>query len=119
MSELGGKQNAENDHAIRDEIVTLPWLGRITVGSSGFRYARIDAIDPAHPASLSQVRAVLQIRAHSLCVGSFKCDDERLNRIWKVGAYTVQLNMQNYLWDGIKARPVGMDRRHASGSEHH
>ncbi|HZQ45421.1 MAG TPA: alpha-L-rhamnosidase, partial [Verrucomicrobiae bacterium] len=60
MSDLGGKQNAENDHAIRDQIITLPWLGRITVGSSGFRFVRIDAIDPAHAAALSQVRAVLQ-----------------------------------------------------------
>jgi hypothetical protein len=101
MAELGGKQNAENDHAIRDQIITLPWLGRITVGSSGFRFVRIDAIDPAHPAALSQVRAVLQIRDIPY-VGSFKCDDERINRIWQVGAYTVQLNMQNYLWDGIK-----------------
>ena len=101
MSELGGKQNAENDHAIRDQIITLPWLGRITVGSSGFRFARIDAIDPGRVASLGQVRAVPQIRDIPW-VGSFKCDDERLNRIWQVGAYTVQLNMQNYLWDGIK-----------------
>jgi hypothetical protein len=35
-------------------------------------------------------------------VGTFRCDDERLNRIWDVGAYTVHLNMQDYLWDGIK-----------------
>ena len=35
-------------------------------------------------------------------VGSFRSDDERLNRIWEVGAYTVHLNMQDYLWDGIK-----------------
>jgi hypothetical protein len=25
-----------------------------------------------------------------------------LNRIWETGAYTVQLNMQDYLWDGAK-----------------
>ena len=35
-------------------------------------------------------------------LGSFKCSDERLNTIWKTGAYTTQLNMQDYLWDGIK-----------------
>jgi hypothetical protein len=34
--------------------------------------------------------------------GSFRCSDERLNRIWQTGAYTVHLNMQDYLWDGIK-----------------
>jgi hypothetical protein len=101
MAELGGKQNAQNDHAVRDQIITLPWLGKITIGPGGFRFVRIDAIDPKHPAQLSQVRAVLQIRDIPYA-GSFKCDDERLNQIWQVGAYTVHLNMQEYLWDGIK-----------------
>ena len=35
-------------------------------------------------------------------LGSFECSDERLNTIWQTGAYTVHLNMQDYLWDGIK-----------------
>jgi hypothetical protein len=82
-------------------VVTLPGLGKLTVGPSGFRFVRIDAVDAEHPVSLSQVRAVLQIRDIPY-VGSFRCNDERLNRIWQVGAYTVHLNMQDYLWDGIK-----------------
>lgn len=101
MSELGGKANAGNDHAVRDQVVTLPWLGKKRVGPSGFRFVRIDNVDPEIPVQLSQVRAVLQIRDIPY-VGSFRCDDERLNRIWQVGAYTVHLNMQEYLWDGIK-----------------
>jgi len=101
MAELGGKQNAQNDHAIRDQAVTLPWLGKKMIGPSGFRFARIDNEDPQLPVEISQVRAVLQIRDVPY-LGSFKCDDERLNRIWQVGAYTVHLNMQDYLWDGIK-----------------
>ena len=101
MAELGGTQNAQNDHAIRDQTVTLPWLGKKMVGPSGFRFVRIDNLDPELPVELSQVRAVLQVRDIPQ-VGSFRCDDERLNRIWAVGAYTVHLNMQEYLWDGIK-----------------
>jgi len=101
MAELGGKQNAQNDHAIRDQVVTLPWLGKKTVGPSGFRFVRIDNLDSQLPVELSQVRAALQIRDIPY-VGAFRCDDERLNRIWEVGAYTVHLNMQEYLWDGIK-----------------
>ena len=101
MAELGGAQNAQNDHAIRDQTVTLPWLGKKMVGPSGFRFVRIDNLDPELPVELSQVRAVLQVRDIPQ-VGSFRCDDERLNRIWAVGAYTVHLNMQEYLWDGIK-----------------
>jgi len=101
MAELGGKQNAQNDHAVRDQTVVLPWLGKKAVGPSGFRFVRLDAVDPEHPISLSQVRAVLVLR-NLPYVGSFRCNDERLNRIWQVGAYTVHLNMQEYLWDGIK-----------------
>ncbi len=101
MAELGGKQNAQNDHAVRDQTVVLPWLGKKTVGPSGFRFVRLDAVDPKHPVSLSQVRAVLVLRDLPY-LGSFRCDDERLNHIWQVGAYTVHLNMQEYLWDGIK-----------------
>jgi alpha-L-rhamnosidase len=101
MAELGGKQNAQNDHALRDQRVALPWLGKKMVGPSGFRFVRIDNEDPQWPVELSQVRAVLQIRDIPY-LGSFEGNDERLNQIWQVGAYTVHLNMQEYLWDGIK-----------------
>lgn len=29
---LGGKQNAGNDHAVRDQAVRIPWLGTQTIG---------------------------------------------------------------------------------------
>jgi len=101
MAELGGKQKAQNDHAVRDQTVVLPWLGKKTVGPSGFRFVRLDATDPRHPVALSQVQAVLVLRDLPY-LGAFRCDDERLNQIWNTGAYTVHLNMQEYLWDGIK-----------------
>lgn len=99
MSELRGDRNARNDHAARDQVVELPWCGSKVVGPSGFRFVRIDAID--EPFGISEVRGLLQMR-DAPWVGSFRCSDERLNRIWNTGAYTVQLNMQEYLWDGIK-----------------
>ena len=96
-----GERGAQNDHALRDQVVKLPWLGKTTVGPSGFRFVRIDNVDPKISAELSQVRAILTLRDVPY-IGSFKCSDERLNRIWETGAYTVHLNMQEYLWDGIK-----------------
>lgn len=45
MSEIG-KDGAINDHAMRDFIVTLHWLGRLEVGNSGFRFVRIDLVEP-------------------------------------------------------------------------
>ena len=100
MADLG-ERGAQNDHALRDLTVKLPWLGKTTVGPSGFRFIRIDNADPRINVELSQVRAILTLRDVPY-VGSFKCSDERLNRIWETGAYTVHLNMQEYLWDGIK-----------------
>jgi hypothetical protein len=100
MAELG-ERNAQNDHALRDQVVKLPWLGKTTIGPSGFRFVRIDNVDPKNDVQLSQVRAILTLRDVPY-VGSFKCSDARLNKIWLTGAYTVHLNMQDYLWDGIK-----------------
>jgi alpha-L-rhamnosidase len=96
-----GERGAQNDHALRDQVVKLPWLGKTTIGPSGFRFVRIDNVDLKTNVELSQVRAILTLR-DAPYVGSFKCSDERLNKIWETGAYTVHLNMQDYLWDGIK-----------------
>jgi alpha-L-rhamnosidase len=100
MAEID-ERGAQNDHSLRDQILKLPWLGKKTIGPSGFRFARIDNVDSKIDLQLSEVRAILQLRDIPY-VGSFKCSDERLNRIWATGAYTVHLNMQDYLWDGIK-----------------
>lgn len=100
MAEIG-ERGAQNDHALRDQVVKLPWLGKTTLGPSGFRFVRIDNADPKTSVELSQVRAILTLRDVPY-VGSFKCSDPRLDKIWATGAYTVHLNMQEYLWDGIK-----------------
>lgn len=34
--------------------------------------------------------------------GSFHCDDEEINRIWEIGAYTMQLTTREFFIDGIK-----------------
>lgn len=96
-----GERGAQNDHALRDFTVKLPWLGKTTVGPSGYRFVRIDGIDDKAEVRISQVRAVLKLRDVPY-VGSFRCSDERLDRIWQTGAWTVHLNMQDYLWDGVK-----------------
>lgn len=101
MSNINEKGSATNDHAMRDFILELPWLGVAEIGNSGFRFARIDLIDPNRELQLKEVRAIFSYRDIPY-LGSFKCDDERLNQIWETGAYTVHLNMQEYLWDGIK-----------------
>lgn len=101
MSDIDTIHGATNDHAMRDFIVQVPWLGVMEVGNSGFRFARIDLVDTDRELQLKEVRAIFEYRDIPY-LGSFKSSDERLNTIWKTGAYTVHLNMQEYLWDGIK-----------------
>jgi alpha-L-rhamnosidase len=95
------ENSATNDHAMRDFIVELPWLGSIKVGESGFRFVRIDLVDPNTRIEFREINAEFVYRDIPY-LGSFECNDARLNDIWMTGAYTVHLNMQNYLWDGIK-----------------
>ena len=101
MSELGDEKNPTNDHAVRDQTCLVPWLGTHEIGNTGFRFARIDLLDTNTFVSIKAVRAVFIYRDLPY-LGSFRCNDERLNKIWDTGAYTVQLNMQDYVWDGIK-----------------
>ncbi|MDR2470119.1 MAG: alpha-L-rhamnosidase [Tannerella sp.] len=101
MSTSGDSQGATNDHAMRDFTMQVPWLGVAETGNSGFRFVRIDLIDPNVTLSLKEVNAIFIYRDIPY-LGSFRSSDERLNRIWMTGAYTVHLNMQEYIWDGIK-----------------
>jgi alpha-L-rhamnosidase len=101
MSEIDTLKGATNDHAIRDFTVEVPWLGALELGNTGFRFVRIDLVDPHSTLLLKEVRAIFTYRDIPY-LGSFRSNDERLNRIWATGAYTVHLNMQEYLWDGIK-----------------
>jgi hypothetical protein len=102
MSELGGERNAGNDHAVRDQVVeACSFLGMTEIGNSGFRFVRIDLLEPDCEVELKSVRAVCLLRDIEY-KGRFRCSDPLLERIWQTGAYTVHLNMQEYLWDGIK-----------------
>ena len=103
MSELKGATEgatATNDHAIRDDTVLLPWLGRREIGETGFRFVRIENAGDG-PVQLEYVRAVSVMRPMKR-LGAFRCSDERLNRVWETAARTVHLCCQDYVWDGIK-----------------
>lgn len=96
-----GFKGATNDHAVRDFEMTLPWLGVRETGNSGYRFVKIELLDHDVELHLKEVRAVSVYRDIPYR-GSFRCSDERLDSIWKTGAYTVHLCMQDFLWDGIK-----------------
>ena len=92
-----------NDHAIHDSIVKLPRFGMTEFGNTGFRFVRIDIPSdvPSKKIEIIGITAVAIYRDLKYS-GSFKSNDKRLNEIWQTGAYTVHLNMQDYIYDGIK-----------------
>ena len=98
MSEPGEK-NSGNYHSMRDVTLEMYTQSTLKFGATGFRFVRIESLD-----------SEIYIKSIKLCadfreipmLGSFECSDKRLNDIWKTGARTVQLNMHEYIWDGIK-----------------
>lgn len=101
MAEIGGSQNATNDHARRDVKTEVGMMSMNPIGETGFRFVRIDLEDMDAEIWLKSVPAIFVYKDVEY-KGSFTCSDPLLNRIWDVGAYTVHLNMQEYVWDGIK-----------------
>jgi len=96
-----GEHGAQTDHAMRDFVMELPWMGVAEAGNSGFRFVYIALADTGANLQLKEINAVFTYRDIPY-LGSFRSNDERLNEIWLTGAYTVHLNMQEYIWDGIK-----------------
>ena len=92
---------ATNEHSVRDFDISVPWLGSMIFGETGFRFLRLDLVSEDLAVPIVAIRAVARYRDIPY-LGSFKCNDERINKIWQTGAYTVHLNMQDYIWDGIK-----------------
>lgn len=98
---IGGAKNARNDHINRDQVINVGFLSGNEVGPTGFRFVRIDLLDENTSITLKAVKGIAIYRDLEY-KGSFCCNDERLNEIWNTGAYTIHLNMQEYVWDGIK-----------------
>jgi alpha-L-rhamnosidase len=95
----------------REEAINKPYLGvneiLIPPGAtvygpkSAFRYARVEFVPSKTPMRFKAIRLdyifyPVQYR------GSFESSDALLNRIWKIGAYTSHLCMQDAIWDAPK-----------------
>ena len=96
-----GVKNSTNNHANRDIAMSISGLSANETNESGFRFAYIELLGEGAIMNLAGIKGVFCYNDVEY-KGSFECSDERLNKIWQVAAYTVHLNMQEYLWDGIK-----------------
>ncbi|MBE6548291.1 MAG: alpha-L-rhamnosidase [Ruminococcaceae bacterium] len=95
------KNNTTNDHAIRDRIINVGFLSSTETNESGYRFAYIELLEPNGIVEFKAIQGVFTYLDLEY-KGSFKCNDEKINRIWDTAAYTAHVNMQEYLWDGIK-----------------
>jgi hypothetical protein len=94
-------KNTTNDHAIRDRIMNVGFYSANETNESGQRFVCVELVDDDAVVSFKAIQGVF----HYLDLdykGSFECSDEKLTRIWNTAAYTAHVNMQEYLWDGIK-----------------
>ncbi len=94
-------QTPTTDHAVHQTTVQLPMLGQFSFGDSAFRFVRLE-VPEGEPELHLLCAAVRTIYRDWDYAGSFLCSDERLNKIWQTSAYTVHLNCQEYIYDGVK-----------------
>ena len=94
-------KNTTNDHAIRDRVMNVGFYSACETNESGQRFVCIELLGEDTMVTFKAIQGVF----HYLDLdykGSFECSDEKLTRIWNTAAYTAHVNMQEYLWDGIK-----------------
>ncbi len=96
-----GVKNTTNNHANRDMIISASGLSANETNETGYRFAYIELADDDAALNIVGIKGVFHYRDLEY-LGSFESSDALLNKIWQVSAYTVHLNMQEYLWDGIK-----------------
>ncbi len=96
-----GVKNTTNDHAIRDRVWNVGFYSANETNESGFRFVCIELLGENTMVQLKAVQGVMTYLDLDY-IGSFDCSDEKLTRIWNTAAYTAHVNMQEYLWDGIK-----------------
>lgn len=109
-----GEKNSGNDHSPRDITSEINDYTTFRVGRTGFRFVKLEAV--GGDISFAGASAAFEHRDIEY-KGSFDSSDSLLNKIWYTGARTVFLNMQDYLWDGIKRdRLVWIGDMHAEVS---
>ncbi len=96
-----GEKGQTNDHAVRDMIVPVPSYSDQEWGQTGFRFVKVELQDANAKLLFKTIPAVFIYRDIPY-IGKFECDDPKINKIFETAVYTCHLNLQNYVWDGIK-----------------
>jgi len=78
-----------------DGEVSLEWRTPVT---RAFRYIMIKADEGVRWGSVAHQYEFLPMERR----GAFTCSDPRFDEIWELSVYTLQLNMREFLYDGMK-----------------
>ncbi len=94
------EKGASNDHALRDFITYLPSMSDQTFGDTGFRFVRIDNKSelPLKIKSIYAKEWYLDLKVKD----NIKTSDNLIKKIYDVCKRTIDLNIGNRIWDGIK-----------------
>ena len=96
-----GEKNATNHHAPRDFTADIINMSDLTLGQSGFRFARIELLTDT-PVTIRNIYGVNTLPVFPR-EGYLKTNDPLLDRIIQAAGYTLKLTCQNgQIWDGIK-----------------
>lgn len=96
-----GENNAGNYHSLRDCCFECVSWGDVSTSESGFRFVRID-LTCGEETKLSAIYAESILNGLTI-KGDFRCDDERINHIYRAAEKTLALCVRaNDIWDGIK-----------------
>jgi alpha-L-rhamnosidase len=99
VSEVMGEP--DTTHALHDLVLLFPGMARQEIGTTGFRFIRLDLLDRDNRVDIRQIHAVALERDWEY-KGQFESSDPLLNQIWQIGARTVHLCCQDFILDGIK-----------------
>ena len=90
----------DREHCETLDVLTSPVSCDRIAASKAFRYVYIEKEEGT---SYADVLMDYEYAPHDIShSGSFRCSDEGLNRIWQVGAYTMDLTTREFFMDGIK-----------------
>ena len=97
-AQLGGVQNATNDHATRDMTVSLPKYSDMTFGNTGFRFVRLDFTGDVTLKAVAAVNHILKKEAIYRYQG-----DPLVEKIFETAKRTIDLCASSgFVWDGVK-----------------
>lgn len=101
-----GEKGASNDHSLRDFEADLERYSDMQFGQTAYRFIRLDMLT----GTSLKIKKILGTFEYFDVPeqGSFRCSDERLNKIFDTAAYTLKLCVQNEMvWDGVKRDRLG------------